>query len=751
MIDLINIKQNKMIEVYEDDVLDKLYFLECRIPTIDEIRKHYNKQNPSEILNNIKINISKIEHKIPLYDKYTENIYLIGKKNVYERVIHQHYRFPEKTLINEVIAEKQSLQTKIQDENITDKIELRKLRKYMLLIEFMESFDLDVLYNTYLKVFYKYSDFVGRNITICQNPSFMNQYYHLKPYLKKNEVINLALNMNLTPNKNIDDITDGELYKLCKTITKYQINADILLKHQNHILESNILGLAQYYTLQGSFFMNQYLRNMTAYRHKNNYLEELIKPMWKLVLTAPAFDKRYTLYRFVKEDSYLQHIKINDIFTESGFMSTTRDPFYRSDLYKFGFILIKINVPADVIGVALCVESISHFPEEQEIIFPPKAKFKLIKKDEDCVYYHTDVSFSSKVKTRYEFDWVENGNMIFERSEQNVIYHTVDFLAEKKPKLYTLNEKLKYFENNYVNNMYQFKVKFDDDEFIVMTEWFDSIGAYNKFYALETDIGYSFYTLYKGYILFFIEIGENDDGVQMHINYYVKYSSVDPSKIIGDDKLINFFSSIAYYFDIPFVVLYANYMNCINHNNIDVYNQMGGRIQRSFSEKTKNKVNKNVVHFNGSYCTDLYQYLKDGIKKYANVEILHLELHPKFSYYDLDALRKNSVMKILKKDDRDEIYQLYDKIYKSSGKDTIFDFMEWLKDNKCYLIELYVTKIDRLLGDSNPFKNDYYILDAMTYLYNRKKIKIYPVNMKINHNVKRSILNDNKNMYRKDD
>ena len=51
--------------------------------------------------------------------------------------------------------------TKIQDENITDKIELRKLRKYMLLIEFMESFDLDVLYNTYLKVFYKYSDFVG--------------------------------------------------------------------------------------------------------------------------------------------------------------------------------------------------------------------------------------------------------------------------------------------------------------------------------------------------------------------------------------------------------------------------------------------------------------------------------------------------------------------------------------------------------------------------------------------------------------
>ena len=123
--------------------------------------------------------------------------------------------------------------------------------------------------------------------------------------------------------------------------------------------------------------------------------------MWNLVLSAPEFDKSYTFYRFIKEDSYLSGIKIGDLFTETGFVSTTRDPYYRSDLYKFGFILIKIKIPANRIGVALCLETVSHFPEEQEIIFPPNSKFKLISRDNDCVYYHTDSNFSSKIKTKY--------------------------------------------------------------------------------------------------------------------------------------------------------------------------------------------------------------------------------------------------------------------------------------------------------------------------------------------------------------
>ena len=39
---------------------------------------------------------------------------------------------------------------------------------------------------------------------------------------------------------------------------------------------------------------------MYRYKYKNDYLESLIKPMWELIKNAPEFDKKYTLYRFIK-------------------------------------------------------------------------------------------------------------------------------------------------------------------------------------------------------------------------------------------------------------------------------------------------------------------------------------------------------------------------------------------------------------------------------------------------------------------
>jgi hypothetical protein len=152
----------------------------------------------------------------------------------------------------------------------------------------------------------------------------------------------------------------------------------MLINHQNYIVENDMVGLVQYYTIQGSYFMNQYMRNMTRYEYKNEYLEENIKKMWKLVLNAPKFDNEYILYRFVETDEYISNLKIGDIYMDNGFMSTTRDPFYRNDLYKFGFILIKIKIPKGIKGVGLCLEMLSHFPEEEEIILPPLTELKLI-------------------------------------------------------------------------------------------------------------------------------------------------------------------------------------------------------------------------------------------------------------------------------------------------------------------------------------------------------------------------------------
>lgn len=736
--------KNKVIKIYQnDDVFDSLYFLEARVPTIDEIKKI--KIN----LEDLKRTISKLDNKVPLYDVVTENMYLIKKENVYNRVYHQNYRFPEQLLMEELRL-KQKKYAKIKESGNVETLLLRKIIKVDLMITFLENFDLDILYDTYVKIFYKYSKY-GKEITLCKNLSFVPQFLHVKPYLTKGEILNLALNFQVIENENID-INET----LCKKISQHQMSASMLLSHHNYIILNEKLGLTQYYTIQGSYFMNQYLRNMTSYNNKNEYLEKLIWPMWNLVLKAPEFDKDYYVYRFINNDNFLGNLKIGDVFVESGFMSTTRDPFYRSDLYKFGFILIKVKIPKGKKGIALCLETISHFPEELEIIFPPKTHFKLINKGDECKYYHTDKNFSKQIKTRYEFEWIENKPIVFSRSVQTLNIKRVNFLEIPKTSSISLTEKIKAFENNYVNEMYQFKTTIGDKEYIVSSEWYDSTGAYKNYYAIESKMGYSIYTLYNGYILFFIEIGETPNGNMMHINYFLKYSSVDPSEIVGDDNLIKFFCSVANYFDVQMVVLYSNYLNCTIYDDMI---QSGGNIlrQRSFglpdkdTQLTADKKIGETHILGGSYPVDLYQYLTTGKKRYSDINLLNIELKPMFSYYYLDTLKTTSPSKVLLKDDRDELYQIYEKIFLheiNKENDTIAFFYSWLKDKKCYLLDYLSRKLDRLFGSNNPFMRDYYLLDAQTYLYNRRLISTYPININKDISIKRNILKENKNDYR---
>ena len=687
-----------------------------------------------------------------MYDAFTENLYIINNENVYDRVYYQNYRFPEKELIDELL-EKQKKHKIVKNKNI---LLTRKIRKINLMYDFLINFDLDILYDTYVKVFYKYSKY-GKEITICKNPSFMPELYHLKPYLTKGEIINLGLNFQVISNNDIKSTNFSDEH-LCKKINSHQMTSDMLLLHHNYIIKSEKLGLVQYYTIQGSYFMNQYLRNQTTYDKQNEYLESLIRPMWNLVSNSPKFDKSYIVYRFIQDDSFLQNLKIGNVFTEKGFMSTTRDPFYRSDLYKFGFILIKIRIPANKQGVALCLETVSHFPNEMEIIFPPNTQFKLIKQNNDCLYYHTDSKFESKIKTRYEFEWIGNNNISFARPEGKKTIKHMDFLSEKRIKSISLSEKLKRFENNFINEMYQFETQIGNKKYNVFSEWYDSTGAYKDYYAITSSSGYSMYAICDGYLLFFIELGENSSGItEMHINYYLKYSSLDSNKIAGDENLIKFFSSVAYYFDIQTVILYSTHLNCGQAK----INQTGGNYkQRFFSNDTKkinihideNEHDENKI-LGGSYSSDLFLYLNSGTKKYSDMGLLNIELKPFFSYYYLDILTQTNPTKILIKEDRDEVYQIYDKIFipiiTSDSQNTISNFYIWLKDNKCYLLDYFASKIDRLLGpDKNPFKNDFYELDTSTYLYNRKYIHTYPIILNRELSIKRNILKENKNEYR---
>jgi hypothetical protein len=730
--------------------IDRLYYLDATVPKVrqvaeyikihesTEIAKYFEKYGIKGGIRRIRSDLSMQYEKIPLYDIYGENLYIVSKFNVYNRVIHQHYRFPTQNFYDRLKAEREGRRT---DAKSPDILERRKYRKLQLMVSFLSSFDLDLLYKSYIMVFYLYANEVGKNITTCKRPSFLPHFMHIKPYYSRSEIINLALNMGIGLENRYYEIED--INSLCDPISSNDISASTLLKHQRYIIERNKVGLVQYYTLQGSFFINQYLRNMTSYEYRNMFLESIITPMWELLNGAPPFDKSYTLYRFVSNDSYLRNLNIGDMYTEEGFMSTTRDPFYRSDLYKFGFILIKVNVPEGVKGVALCIETISHFPEEQEIILPPLSIFRLDSKDDKIKYYHTDEKFASQIKTRYEFTYIGKRSI---RYIDRPIYSResyVDFLKISNEDAVALEDRIKYFVSKYVNPLFQFDCVIGDSRYTVAAERYDSTGAYSKFYAVPNQNGFSMYTIHNDYILFMIEMGEDasQNRKYMHVNYYVKYSVLDRGGIISDDNFIKFISSVAYYFAIDRVIVWADYKGC----GID--NLTGGaQIQRKFSGelqtisdkayypklpdkfKMDTSIKYPAKYLGGSYCTDFYQYLKNNKKKYSGSGILNVELQPKFLYHQLDKLRTVDYNLILKKEDQDEIFQIYEKVYKLEGSrdHNIADFYVWMSENKCYLMDTFVLKMGRFYRVDNPFAYDYYVLDPITFLYNRRYIQTFP-------------------------
>lgn len=721
------------------DVMNDLYYLRATIPnkknimdyiktgSDNKIKKYFKSKEIDVIINEIKTDISKIDNYVPLYDEYTKNMYLMSKELVYDKVVYEYYRFPDDQLLEILNDRYNELKQLIATNNAIDKSDVNLLYKQMsmkrefhkleLMLNFLKNFDNEILHSTYIKVFYFYANSVGKNLTVCLRPSFLSTFKHIKPYYTRSELINLALNMGLIKpdNKYYDR---EEVMKLCDIVKENDISSEIILNHQNYISDNNKIGIIQYYSLQGSYFINQYLRNLANYPYKNELLESQIKSMWELVYNAPEFDKSYTLYRFIHNDSYLKSLKIGDLYTENSFISTTRDPFYRSEIYKFGFILIKIKIPGNVKGVGLCIESYSHFPEEQEIILCPKSILRLDFKDENALYYHTDNIYASKINTRYEFTYMgkEDNISIYDRIPLPIRQpeQLIDFLNLPVNNSITVQEKIHVFINNWVNEINQFKTKIGNKEYTIICEWYDSTTAYKNFYSVTTKNGFSLYTIEDNYIQFFIELGQENDLTYMYVNYYFRYSASNKQNSLNDNDFILFLSKMAYYFGIRNVVIYSEYASCDYIDN-----------------KSINMDDKKVYR-GGNYCVDIYKYLKLSEKRFQNknVSIDSTDLKPRFSYYELDRLRSIDplVKQVIKNDDRDEIYQIYTKTYQSyvdKKKHNMADFYNWLIENHCVNLNSIVDKMKRIYNVNNPFTNDYYVLDAMSYLYNKSLIYSY--------------------------
>ena len=66
--------------VKECDVIEGLYMGVYSLPSL-----------PDNELNDLKEEISKIDNKIPLYDVYTENLYLVDRDNIFVAVFRDYY------------------------------------------------------------------------------------------------------------------------------------------------------------------------------------------------------------------------------------------------------------------------------------------------------------------------------------------------------------------------------------------------------------------------------------------------------------------------------------------------------------------------------------------------------------------------------------------------------------------------------------------------------------------------------------
>jgi hypothetical protein len=867
-VELFSIKDGTVKKIPIGTALFEIYYLRYRVPTEAELKLNGIETTVDEI----KKLISSNENYIPLYDAYTFNIYIVQKRNVYIRVVNHDYRFPDELIIKSINAglEHKLSILKKKPELEDDKVFTRSIRKANLMLDFMNQIDNEILYNTYLSVFYRYAPEIGNATYTCIRRSFIPHKGHLKPYYTKDEIIKLGMNMEiikLQPGTAYidfkDSLTREDYLDMCSKIQLNDVSAEILIQHQNYIVENDLVGLIQYYTIQGSYFMNQYLRGMTKYEYRNEYLEDNIEKLWSLVIRSPPFDNDYILYRFVNTDSYIRNLRVGDTFIDAGFTSTTRDPYYRNDLYKFGFILIKIKIPKGIIGVGLCLETISHFPQEEEIILPPESILRLVSKDDDCEYYHPDESFVSNIKTRYEFEWIGNNSVKFRKRvnlPRELATKMIDFITIEKVRTMSVKEKVDYLVKKNFDPMNRIKCRIGEHTFYVVAEWYDSTGSYEEMYSIKTSEGFSLYSIHNGYILFMIEIGEIDGYPQIKVNYYTKYSRLNRRNIMGDDNFIKFISSIAFYFDTPNVTIYADYMSCdkpetsndVMSNIKDITRDMRGIAKTNLSNNLSNKSSNNssnkssnnssnkssnkssnissnkiqrggeIVQTNvdnnvdidtrsfesfdlidspyrakkqrtfivdedtrgmydrqkrlsynadvkvgksdkyvgiiydegfkgGSYCLDFYRYLKFNEKRYFSTSTLTAELQPKFSYYDLDVLKTADPFIILKKEDRDEIYQIYSKNYEPDSpknKKNLADFYIWMIENKCYLMDIFVNKMDRLYKDDNPFKKGMYTLDAMAYLYNRRFVNTYSRYIKMSIDEEHVLLNLPKNEYR---
>jgi hypothetical protein len=603
-----------------------------------------------------KIKLSKYEDQVPMYDIYSQKIYPINKTNIHYRLIDSHYRF-----INEEVYR---WLTQLYDKYIDDDIKGPKL-KYNLSV--LDNYHIPTLIETSYKTLYKFSPQLGLAVSICKRNSFNPFVNHLTPYYSKLELIKLGQNMNIIKSKVLpEELIDMDIhYNICKKVSYDDVSFDEIKNHHIHIMKSNMASWICYYSWTGSFLFNKYLR------HSNNLPVGYtgINNITRCIQTAPALERDYDIYRFIWDDSFLMNLKEGDIFIDKGFLSATRDPFYSPGLNgNFGLILLKIKLPKNIKGVGLFIENFSLFPKEEEILLPPNSKLKLISRNNDFKYYHTNPEFERLINRKYEFELVGNnlvGNNFTKFPEQKKVKEYYDMKKLETSGMDRVDMIKKFIQKYATNSM--IPIKYGSHEYMIYYQWFDSTNtsSYEKFYYNKVKDGMLFTLMdSNGYPYLNIELGG-----ELAVNYLnTMYFGNNISVSHNVEDYIEMIYCIGKLFHYKKALLFNEYKSYVEFNS-------------NYPETNHIFLAQNL------YNASLYKYLKTQTKTSTNPFITY----PLGYWYVDEYFNKKVIEEII---------------------DRIPPELKTVKNNKDMLIEIiekyfYLYPKVSSLMDRNIIKNNY--------------------------------------------
>ncbi len=666
----------------------------------------YNNNKLPNDINFNKNELSNLDYTIfPLYDITTNNIYLIDKENIYSRIVNENYRFPD-LFILEYLKSKVGLYTEevSKIENDEDNyLVLLKISNIKKSIEFLNFFNLEILKEKFIKIFDEFGKSKYKEFTSCIRPSYTNilpNTYYIKPYfsldeLKKNNII-------YNDNKNQEE-------DLCLKSVMRDIHYSKLIRHQKHIIENNGAGILQYYSLIGSYLINNYLRELYPNnKYNNEVLNDIITKFWKIIITAPSFDEDFYIYRFINDDSFLSEIKLGDIFKDKGFLSCTRDPYYTSEYYNFGSILMKIKVPKNKIGMGLCLELFSHFGREQEILLAPNTPLKLVQIDDNVKYEHTNMDITIKLKKKYEFHIMDTSNDIKLPKKIDIDIKTIDNIININN-----TDSFDDLKETYLNENNQVKLKIGHNTKLITIDKIRVSESYTTkvYYAGKEDESSTeeivIYYINNNEIIFFIEIVKENDknDIFVNLNNYHNYSNQRIEDNFSINDFFIFLKKIGKYFNCDEIVLSCDFISCEYF-------------------KDQSKLNKIIDDYKdilgGNFNLEIYNYFK--YKKIRFSEYIKKDIIiPLFDIEKLEKYNTLDMVNLINLSDSIELKQIYQSYKTYLNKEiTVKEFFIYIKENKCfltselsYIISLYETK-NNMSEDElnlNIFYNPFYILD----------------------------------------